>query len=71
VPVPDDLRLPALVRMERGAEATSLVTSDLAATLVGLVGWAGEAGVPLTGLRTRGATLEDVFLKLTGRSLRD
>jgi ABC-2 type transport system ATP-binding protein len=71
VPIPDDLSLPALVRIERSPEATALVTSDLAESLVGLVGWAGGRGVPLTGLRTRGATLEDVFLKLTGRSLRD
>jgi ABC-2 type transport system ATP-binding protein len=28
-------------------------------------------GIPLTELRTRSATLEDVFVTLTGRHLRD
>jgi ABC-2 type transport system ATP-binding protein len=31
----------------------------------------GRQGVPLTELRTRSATLEDVFVALTGRHLRD
>ena len=31
----------------------------------------GRQGVPLTELRTHSATLEDVFVSLTGRHLRD
>jgi ABC-2 type transport system ATP-binding protein len=30
-----------------------------------------ECGIPLTELRTHSATLEDVFVSLTGRHLRD
>lgn len=69
--IPSDLSLPHLVRIEREPEATALVTSNLEATLVALVTWSQEFGRPLTGLRTRSATLEDVFLHLTGRSLRE
>ncbi len=71
VPIPDDLQLPALERIQRDAIATALVTQKLDETLAGLANWAHEREVPLTGLRTRTATLEDVFLHLTGRSLRD
>jgi ABC-2 type transport system ATP-binding protein len=69
VPLDDLDRMPALVRVERGPDATVLVTERLEDTLVGLVAWATARGIPLTGLRTRGATLEDVFLALTGRRL--
>jgi ABC-2 type transport system ATP-binding protein len=31
----------------------------------------GRQGIPLTELRTHSATLEDVFVALTGRHLRD
>lgn len=37
--------------------------------LPGLIKLAGRFDVPLTGLTTRNTTLEDVFLKLTGRHL--
>lgn len=63
--------LPDLVRVEEREEATLLVTERLENTLVGLVDWAEREGRQISGLRTRGATLEDVFLKLTGRSLRE
>lgn len=66
-----DIRLPALVRVDEGDGVTSLVTESLEDTLVGLVGLAKERGIPLTGLATRSSTLEDVFLTLTGRSLRE
>jgi len=71
VNVAPDLSLPALLRVEQREEATLLVTERLEETLVALVAWAGREGRPIRGLRTRGATLEDVFLKLTGRSLRE
>jgi ABC-2 type transport system ATP-binding protein len=47
-----------------------LYTSDLQETLTALVRWADEANQTLYDLQTRRATLEDVFLRLTGRSLR-
>ncbi len=71
VPLTDDVEIPAVDRVERDATATSLVTQRLDEALAGLAAWAHGHGVPLTGLRTRTATLEDVFLQLTGRSLRD
>ncbi|OYD06787.1 ABC transporter ATP-binding protein [Paludifilum halophilum] len=49
--------------------AVVLLTDDLQATLRGLISRADEQGVALSGLRTRTATLEDVFLKRTGKRL--
>jgi ABC-2 type transport system ATP-binding protein len=40
VPVPDDARLPGLVRVERTGGGTALETANLAETLAGLVAWA-------------------------------
>jgi ABC-2 type transport system ATP-binding protein len=48
-----------------------LHTTDVAATLRGLLALAGELGIPLDHLSTTRATLEDVFLAYTGRSLRE
>jgi ABC-2 type transport system ATP-binding protein len=39
--------------------------------LPGVVALAGRAGVALTGVEVRSANLEDVFLSLTGKELRD
>jgi hypothetical protein len=36
-----------------------------------LIAKAEEAGLELEGLSTRTATLEDVFIQMTGRSLRE
>jgi len=71
VPVGPDLDLPGLERVDRGEQVTSITTRQLDETLGALAAWARDRGVPLTGLATRTATLEDVFLHLTGRSLRD
>jgi ABC-2 type transport system ATP-binding protein len=67
----DPSGIPGVLSIERRGEATVLVTERLEEALVSLVSWAGREGRELRGLRTRGATLEDVFLKLTGRSLRE
>jgi ABC-2 type transport system ATP-binding protein len=71
VPVGEDVELPGLQRVTREGPKTVLRTERLDETLGALAEWARAAGVPLTGLATRTATLEDVFLHLTGRSLRD
>lgn len=63
--------LPAVRRLEEHDEVTRLTTDRLEDTLVGLVNWAQREGRAITGLTTRIATLEDVFLELTGRSLRE
>jgi ABC-2 type transport system ATP-binding protein len=63
--------LPLVQRVEERQDVMLLVTDQLEATLIGLVTWAKREGRSLTGLTTRQATLEDVFLTLTGRSLRE
>jgi ABC-2 type transport system ATP-binding protein len=40
-------------------------------TVPALLGYLGARGLPLARLRTHSATLEDVFVHLTGRTLRD
>ncbi len=63
--------LPAAREIEERDETTMIISDRLEDTLVGLVNWAQDQGREITGLSTRSATLEDVFLKLTGRSLRE
>jgi ABC-2 type transport system ATP-binding protein len=48
-----------------------LYTTELQESLTALVRWADETNETLYDLQTRRATLEDVFLQLTGRSLRE
>ncbi len=48
-----------------------LYTSDVAATIGALLELADARGVEPQDLGVRRATLEDVFLDLTGRALRD
>jgi ABC-2 type transport system ATP-binding protein len=50
---------------------TVLYSRDVAGTIGGLLGLADEAKVDPRNLGIRQATLEDVFLDLTGRALRD
>ncbi|TET95386.1 MAG: ABC transporter ATP-binding protein [Dehalococcoidia bacterium] len=65
------LALPAVrdVRSEDGAYF--LFTNDVSATLAGLMGLTDDGGQRVQGLQVRTATLEDVFISLTGRRLRD
>jgi ABC-2 type transport system ATP-binding protein len=65
------LALPAVrdVRSEDGAYF--LFTNDVSATLTGLMGLTDDNGQRVQGLQVRTATLEDVFISLTGRRLRD
>ncbi|WP_442601681.1 ABC transporter ATP-binding protein [Paenibacillus sp. KN14-4R] len=48
-----------------------LYTSDLQATLLGFIALTTEEQLTFTDLQTRTATLEDVFIHMTGRSLRE
>ncbi len=65
------LALPAVreVRSENGVHF--LFTNDVSATLAGLMGLTDDSGQRVQGLQVRTATLEDVFISLTGRRLRD
>jgi DNA-binding NtrC family response regulator len=49
----------------------SLGCADAARTLAGLQAWANSRGLSLEHLEVVPATLEDVFLELTGKGLRD
>jgi ABC-2 type transport system ATP-binding protein len=63
--------LPGVMKVSREEnEVVSIHTNDLSQTLQELVPWANRHLIPLTGLRTRSATLEDVFLHKTGERLR-
>lgn len=48
-----------------------LYTDSLQATLTDWIAVAARNGLPFADLRTRSATLEDVFIHMTGRSLRE
>jgi ABC-2 type transport system ATP-binding protein len=57
------------VRAENGS--TMLFTSDVSATLNSLVHASDDRACPIKDLNVRSSTLEDVFILLTGRRLRD
>jgi ABC-2 type transport system ATP-binding protein len=68
----DELRrLPAVSDIAEDDQAYTLYSHDAAVTLSGLLAYAERGGRILEGLSLRGASLEDVFLKLTGKRLRD
>jgi ABC-2 type transport system ATP-binding protein len=69
---------PAALQQLQGVRAVSTVgdltqlqVAELHRTLPALLESLAERGTPLTELRTHSATLEDVFVSLTGRHLRD
>jgi ABC-2 type transport system ATP-binding protein len=63
--------LPAVVSLKHDDGTTFLYTTDVAATIGALLTLTEELGVEAGNLGIRRATLEDVFLDLTGRALRD
>jgi ABC-2 type transport system ATP-binding protein len=68
----DDLRaLPGVTEARLRDDAALIYTDRLEATLAALLRLAGERGAQVERLQTHAPTLEDVFLKLTGRGLRD
>jgi ABC-2 type transport system ATP-binding protein len=75
--VEDDLEdgplalLPQVISLSRENGGFLLTVSNVAETLPGLMAELRRQGAHLTNLATHQATLEDVFLKLTGRRLRD
>jgi ABC-2 type transport system ATP-binding protein len=64
-------QLPGATSASVDEDQLELHTGDLAATLGALLSLAGRLGVRLDNLSTSSATLEDVFLAYTGRSLRE
>jgi len=70
----DDARLEklaAVTSVKHDDDAVLLYSSDVAATVGALLGLTEARGLEPQNLGIRRATLEDVFLDLTGRALRD
>ena len=70
----DGVRLSSLAGVQRVAaedDETVLYTTDVPATIGGLLELTAELGQDPTNLGVRTASLEDVFLDLTGHALRD
>jgi ABC-2 type transport system ATP-binding protein len=63
--------LPAVVSVKADDREVLLYTRDVGATIGALLDLADARGVEPGNLAIRRATLEDVFLDLTGRALRD
>ena len=63
--------LPAVDRWEEGNGQTRLSSSHVTDTTRALMTLCADRGVDLRGLSIHTATLEDVFLKLTGRRIRE
>ena len=68
---PEVARLPGVHAVRRAEATLSLTVAELHATVPALVEWLAGRGIALASLRTHHATLEDVFVALTGRSIRD
>lgn len=63
--------LAAVIDARREAGVLSLRSSNATLTVPALLSWADRAGRQLTDLQVRPASLEDVFLELTGKELRE
>ncbi len=63
--------LPAVSSVRHDDDEVLLYTADVPATIGGLIALAEERSVEPANLGVRRASLEDVFLDLTGRALRD
>jgi ABC-2 type transport system ATP-binding protein len=63
--------LPGVRDVRRDGPQVSLATSELHLTVPALLDLLRRYGAELSQLRTHSATLEDVFVALTGRQLRD
>ena len=72
-PIADDrlAALPGVTRVGRRGEHHLLTVNELHTSVPALLALVTGAGGDLTGLATHHATLDDVFLALTGRGLRD
>ena len=68
----EDLRsLPGVASVELRGDTLRIGVRDLAADSGGILTWLAERGHPFQHLASERASLETVFLNLTGRSLRD
>jgi ABC-2 type transport system ATP-binding protein len=65
------LALPGVGEVRREGAAFTLVVTDTQASVGALLSHLDEVGVELESLKTHSPTLEDVFVALTGKHLRD
>ena len=63
--------LPGVTAVRGHEGSVSLAAADPYKTMQSLLDWLRSTNLPIAGLTTRHATLEDVFVNLTGRHLRD
>ncbi len=63
--------LPGVTQVQNGTATVTCYTTDVPATMAGLLDLAEQGEVQFEDLTVRRATLEDVFLKLTGRRIRE
>jgi ABC-2 type transport system ATP-binding protein len=63
--------LPTVLNARSDADGYSLTVGEPHTAIPALLGALGERGLPLARLTTRRVSLEDVFVSLTGRHLRD
>jgi ABC-2 type transport system ATP-binding protein len=63
--------LPGVRAARREADGVALTVDEIHVSLPALLSHAAAAGARVARLSTRHATLEDVFVKITGRHLRD
>jgi ABC-2 type transport system ATP-binding protein len=64
------LALPDVVAVERRGERVECTVASVHTALPAILAALEQRGVAIDGLATRHATLEDVFVHLTGRHLR-
>jgi ABC-2 type transport system ATP-binding protein len=64
-------QLAGVSRVQRHGDTVTLYSHDVPSTMAALLSFARERDITLEDLQVRGATLEDVFLQLTGRRLRE
>jgi ABC-2 type transport system ATP-binding protein len=63
--------LPDVSKVVREGDDIIIYTSNIPSAISGLLGMASQRSAELSELSVRQATLEDVFLKLTGKRIRD
>ncbi len=63
--------LPAVTRAETQDTQITIFTTDVPATMAALLNFANQGTLKFNDLVVRRATLEDVFLKLTGKRIRE
>ena len=63
--------LPDVTKVIKAGDDIVIYTSNIPTAIAGLLGLASQRSTELSELSVRQATLEDVFLKLTGKRIRD